>query len=100
MSTVAEELGVISANEDLEEAKGELMVVGPEQAERVGTPLFFRQQAQRPEALRSAQGAALQSQQVLTAGMLRPAHLLDLIRNFTVFQQVDGNTRKVVARYQ
>ena len=34
------------------------------------------------------------------AGMLRPAHLLDLIRNFTVFQQVDGKTRKVVARYQ
>lgn len=32
--------------------------------------------------------------------MLRSAHLLDLIRNFTVFQQVDGKTRKVVARYQ
>ena len=32
--------------------------------------------------------------------MLRPAHLLDLMRNFTVFQQVDGKTRKVVARYQ
>ena len=100
MSTVAEELKVISANEDLEEAKGEMMAVGPEQAERVGMPLFFRQTQQRPEALRSAQGAALQSQQVLTAGMLRPAHLLDLIRNFTVFQQVDGKTRKVVARYQ
>ncbi|GAB4276112.1 MAG: hypothetical protein Kow0092_31810 [Deferrisomatales bacterium] len=34
------------------------------------------------------------------AGMLRPSHLLDLIRNFTVFQQVDGKTRKVAARYQ
>ena len=45
-------------------------------------------------------GRTLQSQQILTAGMLRPAHLLDLIRNFTVFQQVDGKTRKVVARYQ
>ena len=32
--------------------------------------------------------------------MLRPAHLLDLVRNFTVFQQMDGKTRKVVARYQ
>ena len=42
----------------------------------------------------------MQSQQVLTAGVLRPAHLLDLVRNFTVFQQVDGKTRKVVARYQ
>lgn len=100
MNTVAEELGIISTNDDLEEAKGELLAVGPEQAERVGTPLFFRRTGQRPEALRSAQGTALQSQQVLTAGMLRPAHLLDLIRNFTVFQQVDGKTRKVVAHYQ
>ncbi|HOR59524.1 MAG TPA: type I restriction endonuclease [Candidatus Cloacimonadota bacterium] len=100
MSMVAEELGIISASEDLEEAKGELLAVGPEQTERVGTPLFFRQTEQRPEVLRGAQGAALQSQQVLTAGMLRPVHLLDLIRNFTVFQQVDGKTRKVVARYQ
>lgn len=32
--------------------------------------------------------------------MLRPAHLLDLVRNFTVFQQVDGKTRKVAAHYQ
>ncbi len=100
MSSVAEELKLISANEDLEEAKGEMLAVGPEQTERVGTPIFFRKQEQRPEALRSVQGAALQSQQVLTAGMLRPAHLLDLMRNFTVFQQVDGKTRKVVARYQ
>lgn len=100
MSTVAEELGIISANDGLEEAKDELLAVGPEQTERVGTPLFFRHTEQRPEALRSAHGAGLQSQQILTAGMLRPAHLLDLIRNFTVFQQVDGKTRKVVARYQ
>lgn len=100
MSTVAEELGIISADGELEEASNELLAVGPEQTERVGTPLFFRQTEQRPEALRSAQVASLQSQQVLTAGMLRPAHLLDLIRNFTVFQQVDGKTRKVVARYQ
>ncbi|MCX6178626.1 MAG: type I restriction endonuclease [Chlorobiales bacterium] len=100
MSTVAEELGVISADEDIEEARGELLTVGPEQTERVGIPLFFRQTEQRPEALRNAQGVTLQSQQVLTAGVLRPAHLLDLVRNFTVFQQVDGKTRKVVARYQ
>ncbi|HCU53322.1 MAG TPA: restriction endonuclease subunit R [Gammaproteobacteria bacterium] len=100
MSTVAEELGVISANDDLEEAKVELLAVGPEQTERVGTPLFYRHTEQRPEALRSVQGTSMQSQQVLTAGMLRQTHLLDLIRNFTVFQQVDGKTRKVVARYQ
>ncbi len=100
MGTVAEDLGIIPAHDDLEEAKGELLAVGPEQTERLGTPLFFRHAEQRPEALRCAQGAAMQSQQVLTAGMLRPAHLLDLIRNFTVFQQVDGRTRKLVARYQ
>jgi len=100
LSTVAEELRIISAKEDLEEAKGELLAIGSEQTDRVGTPLFFRQTEKRPEALRNAQGAALQSQQILTAGMLRPAHLLDLIRNFTVFQQVDGKTRKAVARYQ
>lgn len=100
MSMVAEELKVIPAHQDLDEAKNEMLVVGPEQTERVGTPLFFRHTEQRPEALRSAQGAVLQSQQVLAAGMLRPKHLLDLVRNFTVFQQVDGKTRKVVARYQ
>ena len=42
----------------------------------------------------------LRSQQIFVAGMLRPAHLLDLMRNFTVFQQVGGKTHKVVARYQ
>ena len=100
MSTVAGELGIIPVSDELEEAKGELLAVGPEQTERVGTPIFFRQTDQRPEALKSTRGAALQSQHILTAGMLRPAHLLDLIHNFTVFQQVDGKTRKVIARYQ
>jgi len=100
MSTVAGELGIIPVSDEIEEAKGELLAVGPEQTERVGTPIFFRQTDQRPEALKSTRGAALQSQHILTAGMLRPAHLLDLIHNFTVFQQVDGKTRKVIARYQ
>lgn len=100
MSTVAEELGVIAADGEFEEAASELAAVGPEQTERVGTPLYFRKPEKRPEALRTGTGAQLQSQQILAAGMLRPAHLLDLVRNFTVFQQVDGRTRKVVARYQ
>lgn len=100
MSTVAEELGIISANEDIEEAGSELLAIGPEQSERVGTPLFFRPTELRPEALRNTQGATLHSQQVLVAGMLRPAHLLDLIRNFTVFQLRDGKTRKLVSHYQ
>jgi type I restriction enzyme R subunit len=99
MSTVAEELGMLSTSPEQVEAEQEVAALGPEQSERAGTPLFFRKPEQRPIAMRSAH-ATLQSQQVLAAGMLRPAHLLDLVRNFTVFQQVDGKTRKVVARYQ
>ena len=100
LSTVAEELGLMPPAEQLAEAAGELAGVGPEETDRNGTPLFFRQREQRPEALRSSHGVNLHSQQLLVAGMLRPVHLLDLIRNFTVFQQIDGRTRKVVARYQ
>ncbi len=100
MSKVAEELGILSATDELKEAGEELLALGAEQSERVGTPLFFRNTEQRPEALRGKVGTTLQSQQLLTAGMLRPAHLLDLICNFTVFQQVDGKTRKIVSRYQ
>src|SRR5258708_29624806 len=74
--------------------------VGPEVSGRAGTPIFFRKPDKRPEPLRSGVTASLCSQQVLAAGILRPAHLLDLVRNFSIFQQVDGKTRKVVARYQ
>jgi type I restriction enzyme R subunit len=98
MSTVAEDLGVLSASPEQEEAAYELATLGPEQTERVGRPLFFRNAEQRPTGLHN--GVHLHSQQMLVAGMLRPAHLLDLMRNFTVFQQVDGKTRKVMARYQ
>jgi type I restriction enzyme R subunit len=100
MSTVAEELGVLPKLEEEPEAAQELAMLGPEQGERSGIPLFFRKPEQRPLDLRAGAGAMLQSQQILTAGMLRPAHLLDLVRNFSVFQQVDGKTRKVMARYQ
>jgi type I restriction enzyme, R subunit len=99
LSAVAEELGVLTATPEQEAAAHELAALGPEQTERAGTPLFFRTTEQRPAALRGT-SATLHSQQILVAGMLRPAHLLDLTRNFTVFQQVDGKTRKVVARYQ
>lgn len=95
LTTVAQELGAIPVTPDQEEAATELITVGQEQVDRVGTPLFYRTPEQRP-----AGSGVLKSQQILVAGMLRPAHLLDLIRNFTVFQQVDGKTRKVVARYQ
>ncbi|MFP2904761.1 type I restriction endonuclease subunit R [Pyxidicoccus sp. 3LFB2] len=42
----------------------------------------------------------LSSQNKLIAGMLRPAHLLDIIRHFTIYQEVSGRTVKVVCRYQ
>jgi type I restriction enzyme R subunit len=99
MSTVAEELGILPTSPEQPEAAQELATLGPEQSERAGTPLFFRQPDQMPAGMRNV-NVTLRSQQILTAGMLRPAHLLDLVRNFTVFQQVDGKTRKVSARYQ
>ena len=54
MTTVAEELGVLPASPEQDEAAHELAMLGPEQAERVGTPLFFRQAEQRPAVLHGA----------------------------------------------
>lgn len=99
LSSVAQEVGALPAPEALETAAEELAELGPEHGERPGTPLFFRESKALP-AETAAPVKSLRSQQILVAGMLRPAHLIDLIRNFTVFQQVDGRTRKVVARYQ
>jgi type I restriction enzyme, R subunit len=42
----------------------------------------------------------LSSQEILAAGMLRPAHLLDIVRNFTLQMPIKGRTVKIVARYQ
>jgi len=42
----------------------------------------------------------LSSQNKLIAGMLRPAHLLDIIRHFTLFHTIGGKEVKVVCRYQ
>ena len=99
LSTVAEELGVLPPSAG---RGGSRPGTGHRRAgtarPRRHAPLL-PQTGTAPAALRG-QSDALQSQQILAAGMLRPAHLLDLIRNFTVFQQVDGKTRKVVARYQ
>ena len=45
--------------------------------------------------------AHLSQQEILVAGMLAPARLLDIVRHFTLFQEIDtGTTIKVVARYQ
>ncbi|WP_150302436.1 type I restriction endonuclease subunit R, partial [Pseudomonas profundi] len=42
----------------------------------------------------------LSQQERLVAGMLAPAHLLDLIRHFMLYMQVGGQTIKTVCRYQ
>lgn len=40
------------------------------------------------------------SQEILVAGMLEPSHLIDIVRNFTVYKETDeGKTVKVVPRY-
>ncbi|MCQ8105463.1 type I restriction endonuclease subunit R [Methylomonas sp. SURF-2] len=39
-------------------------------------------------------------QQRLIAGLLTPAHLLDVIRHFMLFMQAEGQTIKTVCRYQ
>jgi type I restriction enzyme, R subunit len=45
-------------------------------------------------------GGVLSGQETLVAGMLRPAHLLDLMRNFIIWDTDDGRLVKKVARYQ
>lgn len=39
-------------------------------------------------------------QDILLAGLLAPANLLDLIRNFVMFETIDGKRVKKLARYQ
>jgi type I restriction enzyme R subunit len=43
---------------------------------------------------------SLSSQQRLIAGMLPPANLLDIVRHFTLFMTMSGQTIKLVCRYQ
>ena len=51
--------------------------------------------------LEKAPGAELVQQEILAAGLLRPAHLLDTLRSFTVFMATDEGVRiKVVPRFQ
>jgi type I restriction enzyme R subunit len=42
----------------------------------------------------------LNSRQTLIAGMLQPANLLDILRNFTLFKTSGGRTIKLAPRYQ
>ncbi len=45
-------------------------------------------------------GNKLRSQEKLVAGMLRPANLLDILRNFILFTVEDGTLIKLCPRYQ
>ncbi len=42
----------------------------------------------------------LTQQEMLVAGMLRPGNLLDILRHFTLFMEANGQTIKLVCRYQ
>lgn len=46
------------------------------------------------------EGGKLRSQEQLVAGMLRPAHLLDILRNFILFSSDSGALIKLCPRYQ
>ena len=55
------------------------------------------------EEIAKAVGAGLNgisAQQRLIGGLLRPAHLLDVVQNFTLFDQKSGRRVKIVPRYQ
>ena len=43
---------------------------------------------------------ALSEQERLVAGLLRPAHLLDILRHYLLFMNVGGQSIKIVCRYQ
>ncbi|NDY83695.1 type I restriction endonuclease subunit R [Orrella sp. NBD-18] len=44
--------------------------------------------------------AAISEQERLIAGLLAPAHLLDVVKSFMLFMQAGGQTIKTVCRYQ
>ena len=52
------------------------------------------------DTLSAQLGRTPRGQDVLLAGLLAPANLLDLLRNFVMFETVDGRRVKKLARYQ
>jgi len=52
------------------------------------------------EVAQSLGKPALSEQERLIAGLLKPAHLLDVVKNFMLFMQTGGQTIKTVCRYQ
>lgn len=53
-----------------------------------------------PDALGRNLGRTPTGQDILLAGLLAPSNLLDLVRNFVVFETIDGRRVKKLARYQ
>ncbi|WP_288191704.1 type I restriction endonuclease subunit R [uncultured Phyllobacterium sp.] len=52
------------------------------------------------DALAAQLGRTPTGQDILLAGLLAPANLLDLVRNFVMFETIDGRRIKKLARYQ
>ena len=52
------------------------------------------------EAAQALGKSVLSEQERLIAGLLTPAHLLDVLQNFMLFMQAGGQTIKTVCRYQ
>jgi len=52
------------------------------------------------EVTQALRKTALSEQERLIAGLLAPAHLLDVMKHFLLFMQVGGQTIKSVCRYQ
>ncbi|MCK7612363.1 type I restriction endonuclease subunit R [Roseibium sediminicola] len=52
------------------------------------------------DALSSRLGRTPTPQDALLAGMLAPENLLDLVRNFIIFETIEGKRIKKIARYQ
>ncbi|MGN6363348.1 type I restriction endonuclease subunit R [Asticcacaulis taihuensis] len=52
------------------------------------------------DSLASQLGRTPTGQDILLAGLLAPTNLLDLVRNFVMFETIDGRRVKKLARYQ
>jgi type I restriction enzyme R subunit len=105
------ELGVVDIDEGAEELFrfNQLLVATNYERARAGSFtslaahfLEWKDTAPVPQAEVAAKlgKKTLSSQELLVAGMLRPSHLLDIVRHFTLFMEASGRTAKVIGRYQ
>lgn len=105
------ELGIVDIDEGAEELIrfNQLLVATCFERARVGTFTalachFLEWKDTAPVPLKKVAAElgkqTLSSQELLVAGMLRPAHLLDIVQHFTLFTEAEGRTIKLVCRYQ